>query len=69
MNDCQKTVPLWEKYALTMAEASRYFNIGEKKLRIIVSRNMDADFVFTNGTKVLVKRRLFEQFMDNTSSI
>ncbi|MCI8744607.1 MAG: excisionase, partial [Lachnospiraceae bacterium] len=26
-------VPVWEKYTLTIAEASDYFNIGENKLR------------------------------------
>ena len=26
-------VPIWEKYTLTIEEASKYFRIGEKKLR------------------------------------
>ena len=26
-------VPIWEKYTLTVEEASKYFRIGEKKLR------------------------------------
>ena len=25
-------VPIWEKYTLTIEEASKYFRIGEKKL-------------------------------------
>ena len=26
-------VPIWEKYTLTIEEASRYFRVGENKLR------------------------------------
>ena len=29
-------VPVWEKYMLTIEEASKYFGIGENKLRRIV---------------------------------
>ena len=27
-------VPIWEKYTLTIEEASKYFRIGENKLRL-----------------------------------
>ncbi len=30
-------VPIWEKYTLTIEEASKYFRIGENKLRTILS--------------------------------
>lgn len=63
------TVPLWHKYALTISEASQYFNIGEKKLRQMVQENSTADFLLNNGAKVLVKRVKFEQFLDDTYSI
>ena len=29
-------IPVWEKYTLTIEEASVYFRIGEKKLRRLV---------------------------------
>ena len=32
-------VPVWEKYTLTIAEASDYFNIGESKLRRFLSEH------------------------------
>ncbi len=38
-------IPFWERYTLTIQEASQYFRIGETKLRKIVSENKDADFV------------------------
>lgn len=63
------SVPLWEKYTLTIAEASQYFGIGEKKLRQMVQENDTADFLLNNGVKVLIKRVKFEQFIDETCSI
>ena len=58
-----------EKYMLTIQEASAYFNIGDKKLRKLIDENIGAEYIMTNGTKYLIKRRKFEEFIDNTSSI
>ena len=38
-------VPIWEKYTLTIEEASKYFRIGEKKLRKLAEENIDAGWV------------------------
>ena len=62
-------VPVWEKYTLTIAEASSYFNIGESKLRKFLSEHQGEDFVLMNGTKVLIKRKKFEKIIDTLSSI
>ena len=51
-----------DKFCLTIEEASRYFGIGEKKLRRLVNSNLDAGFVIQNGVKILIKRQRFEQF-------
>ena len=59
---------LWE-FCLTIEEASRYFGIGEKKLRKLVNSNLDTGFVIQNGVKILIKRQRFEQFLDKLSSI
>ena len=32
-------IPVWEKYTLTIEEASRYFTIGQNKLRRLVEEN------------------------------
>lgn len=68
MNE-KNSVPVWKKYTLTIAEASEYFNIGEKKLRQLVQENNTADFILTNGVKVLIKRVKFEQFIDSVSCL
>ena len=65
----EKLVPVWQKYTLTITEASEYFNIGEKKLRQLVQENGTADFILNNGAKVLIKRIKFEQFIDTVSCL
>ena len=62
-------VPISEKYMLTIAEACEYFNIGDKKLRKLVDENKGAEYIMTNGTKYLIKRKKFEEFIDKISSI
>ena len=62
-------IPLWEKFNLTIAEATAYFEIGEQKLRDLVRRYPNKDFFLTNGVKVLIKRAKFEQFLNSLDSI
>lgn len=57
-------VPVWEKYSLTLEEASRYFRIGEKKLRKLVDEHPDADWYIMNGNRIQIKRKAFEKFFD-----
>lgn len=65
------TVPLWEKYLLTITEAAEYFNIGEKKIRLLASENMGTEYGFALqvGGKVLINRQKFEHFLNDTSSL
>lgn len=65
----KSTVPLWHKHLLTVQEASQYFNIGEKKIRQLIQENNTAPYLLTNGAKILIKRSLFEQFLNEISSI
>ena len=62
-------MPYWEKYMLTLREAAEYFHIGEKKMRQIVDENMNAKFLLESGNRVMIKRKLFEEFLDNASVI
>ena len=63
-------VPLWEKYVLTVFEAAEYFNIGEKKIRFLINEHLrDNTFVLVNGTKTLIIRRKFEEFLDKVTEI
>ena len=62
-------IPYWEKYMLTLREAAEYFHIGEKKMRQIVDENMDANFLLESGNRVMIKCKLFEEFLDRASVI
>jgi excisionase family DNA binding protein len=62
-------MPLWYKYALTISEASVYFGIGEKKLRQVVMENDTAEFILRNGSKVLIKREKFQEYLDDIQCI
>lgn len=62
-------IPYWEKYILTLREAAEYFHIGEKKMRQIVEENMDAKFLLENGNRVMIKRKLFEEYLNDASVI
>ena len=63
------SVPVCQKYLLTIAEAAAYFRIGQKKLRSIAEENPDADFILMNGNRVLIKRKLFEEYIDSAAII
>ena len=67
----KQLVPVWEKYMLTVYEASQYFGIGEKKIRTMIAENMDTEFCFTVqvGNKCLINRRKFENFLNTVTSI
>lgn len=67
--DKKPYVPVWEKYALTVYEAAEYFGIGEHRLRAIVRENKQADFLLWIGVKVEIKRKLFEEFLNDTNSL
>ena len=62
-------IPYWEKYMLTLREAAEYFHIGEKKMRQLVDENMDANFLLTSGNRVMIKRKLFEAYLNAASVI
>ena len=63
------TIPVWERYTLSIEEAAAYFRIGENKLRKIVSENKDADYLLWNGNRPQIKRKKFEQFIDCLSVV
>lgn len=63
------SVPTWEKYALTIRQASQYFNIGEKKLRRLAEGNPPPAWVLMNGAHLQIKRKVLEKALDDSYSI
>ena len=62
-------VPIWEKYTLTIEEASKYFRIDEKKLHKLAEENIDAGWVIVNGNRIQIKRKQFEKIIDTLDEI
>ena len=62
-------LPWWKKYTLTIEESTVYFGIGEKKLRQFIMENKNADFIIRNGVKVMIKRKKFEEYLDNEINV
>lgn len=69
MDTTNNDVQIKDKFCLSISEASKYFGIGEKKLRQLVAENLDSGFVIQNGVKILIKRERFEGFLNDISSI
>lgn len=67
--DNKSFVPIWEKFALTISEATQYFNLGEKKIRKLADDYADYGFLMQNGTKALIKRKKFEEFLNDITSL
>jgi len=61
-------VPAWEKANLTLEEASAYFGIGINKLRELTDGD-DCRYVIWCGSKRLIKRKLFEEYLEKQFSI
>lgn len=61
-------IPFWEKYNLTLDEASSYFGIGINKIRELTEMK-DCKFVLFVGNKRLIKRKAFEKYLENAYSI
>ena len=71
INSNYNEVPMWKKFLLTVKEASLYFNIGENKMHRMVNDYLDSDykFVVQNGGRNMIKRQMFEEFLNQTTSI
>lgn len=65
----QTDIPIWERYTLTIEEASKYFRIGENKLRRLVEENKNANWLIMNGNRIQIKRKQFEKNIDTLDAI
>ncbi len=68
MCNMTKEVPIWEKSNLTIEEAAAYSGIGINKIREI-SNGENCPFVLWVGSKRLIKRRMFDSYIEKQFSI
>ena len=62
-------VPIADKYSLSIQEAAEYYGIGKKRLRRIVAEHYNSPFILEIGSHQRIKRRLFEEFLDQATAI
>ena len=61
-------VPITQKCLLTVLEASQYSNIGVRRIHELL-REPTCDFVIRVGSKKLVKREAFENYLKESYAI
>lgn len=66
--DFMKEIPIWEKSNLTLEEAAAYYSIGVNKLRELTNDDR-CKFVLWVGNKRLIKRKVFERYLEGVFSL
>ena len=64
----KKDIPIWEKVALTVEEASAYSNIGINRIRELCD-DPGCPFVLFVGRKKLIKSKQFEDYIGRRCEI
>ena len=54
---------------MTQKQFAAYFHIGRSRIRAIVAENPYAPYVLMVGNRVQIKRKLFEQFVDEANAL
>lgn len=67
--DKEIKLPWWNKYTLTIEEAALYFGVGEIALRKFINEHPDAQFILKIGSKTLIKKSVFEKYIDEQLSV
>ncbi|PWM78349.1 MAG: hypothetical protein DBY41_08905 [Clostridium sp.] len=64
----KEKVPIYQKQNLTLEEAAEYSNIGINRLTMLI-KEPTCNFVLYVGNKRLIKRKLFDEFIENINMI
>ena len=64
MEENKQYVPIEKKFLLTIEETAAYTNIGTKKIRELI-KERDGDFTVRIGSKYLIRRIIFEDYLNN----
>lgn len=64
----KEKVPIYQKQNLTLEEAAEYSNVGINRLTMLI-KEPTCNFVLYVGNKRLIKRKLFDEFIENINMI
>ena len=65
----KKEIAFYNRYMMTIDEAGAYFHIGARKMRALVKEHEGAKWMLYNGNRVMIKRELFQKWMDQQTVI
>ncbi len=68
MNSKKIEVPIWEKANLTVEETAAYSGIGINKIREMSNKD-NCPFVLWVGNKRMIKRKVFDTYIESCYSI
>lgn len=68
LDEKNELVPVWKKALLTMDEAASYTGIGVNRLREM-TLDENCDFVIYVGSRRMIKRKKFEEYLEGQYSI
>ena len=67
--DMVSNVPVYQKFLITIEEASEYYGIGVKTLYRLIHNNREADFILEVGSHYKLKRELFEEYLKYSTNL
>ena len=62
-------LPWWNKYTLSIQEASDLFGIGQHRIREIVREDYESKYHLMLGRTIKIKRKQFEEFIEKVEQI
>ena len=65
----KKEIAFYNRYMMTIDEAGASFHIGARKMRELVKEHEGAKWMLYNGNRVMIKRELFQKWMDQQTVI
>lgn len=61
-------VPLWHRQNLSVEEAGIYTGLGSNNVYKLIKQD-DCDFTFKIGSRTMIKRKRFEEYLEKLYSI
>lgn len=61
-------IPIYHKQNLTLSEAAEYSNIGINRLEMLI-KDPKCKFVLHVGNKRLIKRKMFDNYIESVDMI
>ena len=65
----RQELAFYDKYLISVAEASTYFHIGDKKMYELVHQYEGAKWQLMIGTRRMIKKDMFARWLDAQSEI